>query len=562
MNAFAILLGVLLSCPLLAAAQAVTIEDQARTVALTYPESLSLSEAESLAEIGNYAFYELLDPRGINIRAVPVDEPRVVSVDIRAERRRFLLRVSQPLNLSKIYLLKINNTRISGTASPVVRIEADSKMAVRVYNEPGQYFELHSRIEIDPASIKVRRTKMEVTDDGKFLKLSPEPVEAIVPEGGDYFPTEIELQLKKRLAENRNHYFVVDGLSDDGRKLSATGKITVPGLPPPTAKPVIDVNLSSEVGGNIKPQFNFLGVFKYRFIGSESSFFRLEPLLTYDLGLGATKSKNALTLDVPIAFTEVAVQNIEGACRSVMPPSMAGDKGRSDDPRLTDGDVHHVPLNCYNSWKSHSPFSLRSMGISSGPKFETNKSFTKINALARTLFTLNFHRWQNSVAEQQRYIALDLDRGQTFRDYWRDVPIDFGFSITPRFGFEAGRKLTTETITNKSGSISHVIAPYPILRAFAGFEQVYEFNNLPLPAKLTITEDLFYIAATESIGDIKDNRLMRRDVRGFHPYGKVVLDLFFDRARRYSFTVSYENGRAAPNFEYLNTLRSGIRLIR
>jgi hypothetical protein len=291
MKAFAILLGGLLILPLLAGAQTVTIEDQARTVALTYPESLSLSEAESLAVPDNYAFYELLDPKGINIRAVLIDEPRVLSVDIRAERRRFLLRVSHPLNLSKIYLLKINNARIGGILAPVVRIEADSKMAIRVYNEPGQYFELHSRVEIDPSSIKVVRTKMEITDDGKFLKLSPEPVDAVMPEGGDYFPTEIELQLKKRLAENRNHYFTVEARSDDGRKLSTTGKITVPGLPPPNARPVIDVNLSSEAGGNIKPQFNFFGVFKYRFLGSEISTFRLEPALTYDLGLGATKSR-------------------------------------------------------------------------------------------------------------------------------------------------------------------------------------------------------------------------------------------------------------------------------
>lgn len=562
MKAFVALLAGFLSLPFLVAAQSVTIEDQGRTVALTYPESLSQAESEGLAETGNYAFYELLDPKGINIRAVPIDEPRVLSVDVRAERRRFLLRVSNPLNLSKIYLLKINNARIGGVSAPVVRIEADSKMAVRVYNEPGQYFELHSRVEIDPTSIKVMRTKMEVTDDGKFLKLSPEPVEAVVPEGGDYFPTEIELQLKKRLAENRNHYFIVEGRSDDGRKLSATGKITVPGLPPPNTKPVIDVNFYSEVGGNIKPHFNFFGILKYRFLGSETSTFRLEPSLTYDLGLGSTKSKNALTLDVPVAFTEMAVQNIEGACRSVTQPSMVGDKGREEDPRLTDGNVHLVPLNCYNSWRNHSPFSIRSVGVSFGPKFEANKSFKKVNALARTQFTLNFHRWQNSVAEQLRYIALDLDRDKTFRDYWRDVPIDFGFSITPRFGFEAGRKLTTETIRNKSGSINHVIDTYPILRAFAGFEQVYEFNNWLLPAKLTINEDLFYLAATEAIADIKDNRLIRRDVRGFHPYSKVVLDLFLDRARRYSFTVSYENGRAAPNFEYLNTIRSGIRLIR
>jgi hypothetical protein len=200
--------------------------------------------------------------------------------------------------------------------------------------------------------------------------------------------------------------------------------------------------------------------------------------------------------------------------------------------------------------------------VAAGPKFEANRSFSKINALARTRLTLNFHRLQNSVAEQQRYIALDLDRDQNYRDYWRDVPIDFGFSITPRFGFEGGRKLTGETIKNKSGSINHYIAPYPILRAFAGIEQVYEFNNWFFRTRLTITEDLFYLAATETVGDIKDGRLMLRNVRGFHPYGKVALDLFFDRAKRYSFTVTYENGRAAPNFEYLNTVKTGIRMIR
>lgn len=402
---------------------------------------------------------------------------------------------------------------------------------------------------------------MEISGDKRFLELSPEPVETVVPEGGDYFPTEIELQAKKKLSPNQNHYFVVEARSDDGKRLSASGRVTVPGLPPLPAKPRVDVNISSELGGNLKPQFNFFGSFRTRVIGSQGSTFRIEPILTYDLGLGQTKSKNALTLDVPVFFKEIDVADYEAGCRTVTRPRMTGAR-QTIDPRLTDGKEHQVPLDCYSRWSERSPLSLRSIGITAGPKFEANRSFKKINALARTQFTLNFFRWQNSVAEQQRYLALDLVRDPNLRDVWRDIPIDFGFSITPRFGFEAGRKLTGERMSNRSGSVSYYLGPYAIARAFAGIEQIYEINNLPFPLRLSINQDIYFLAATESVADLKGDRLERRDVRGFHPSGKVVLDLFLDRARRYSFTLTYENGRSAPNFEYLNTLKTGIRLVR
>ena len=41
---------------------------------------------------------------------------------------------------------------------------------------------------------------------------------------------------------------------------------------------------------------------------------------------------------------------------------------------------------------------------------------------------------------------------------------------------------------------------------------------------------------------------------GVHPHNKPDLSFFIDAAHHYSLDIAYENGRLAPNFEYLNTV--------
>jgi hypothetical protein len=167
-----------------------------------------------------------------------------------------------------------------------------------------------------------------------------------------------------------------------------------------------------------------------------------------------------------------------------------------------------------------------------------------VNALGYVRADLKFDRWQHSMSNQRSYLELDLNRIPDYKGTHKDVYIPWGYTITPRFGVEFGRKLTGEVVKNSSGSIRRNIDPFPIFRSYVGFTSVFELNFLYRPMKLTVSEDLFHLAYPETVGSIKDGRLGMRTVRGFHPYGKTTLDFAFDPARHYSFIIIYENGRA------------------
>jgi hypothetical protein len=78
--------------------------------------------------------------------------------------------------------------------------------------------------------------------------------------------------------------------------------------------------------------------------------------------------------------------------------------------------------------------------------------------------------------------------------------------------------------------------------------------------ELTLDESVVYLATREQIGYTTDDGVFLRSIRGVHPHFKTSVDLAFDPAKHYSLTFAYENGRLAPNFEYLNKFTSGIKV--
>ena len=80
--------------------------------------------------------------------------------------------------------------------------------------------------------------------------------------------------------------------------------------------------------------------------------------------------------------------------------------------------------------------------------------------------------------------------------------------------------------------------------------------------RLVRIESTFYLGSTELIGFTTDAGASIRQVRGWHHRGIAKLNFALDPAKHYNFTVTYENGRSAPNFEYLNKLTGGIRIIQ
>ncbi len=547
-----------ISCLTCLYGQTLTVENNRQTAVISFSDrALKVSEEFAFKTASNYKFYELTDPKGINIRAVPLDNVAVQTVFVLQNGFRLNLELNQSLDYGKIYLLKINNAQLDGRELPVLRLELSKEPTLKAFNDPRNRMRLESNVEISEKKVSVKETILKVSADKTSLEVLPVAVPVEVQK---VTPTQMNIKFKDALSEARNHYFNVELQADDGTPLKTKGKVFVPGLPPPSATPKIEVKLSSEFGGGLKPQFNLAGVIKNTFAKSDNDLFYFEPILTFDVGLGATKSKNFISLELPILKYSVEFPHPSG-CRVLTPPNLKGDFADVvENPKMTEGKKDSVPLPCYSEWSRRHPLSLYSIDLKIGPKFETDRKFSRINALGTIQFDFNFDRWQRSIANQRSYLEADL-KNTAYRNNFNDVWIKTGFTITPRLGFEFGRKLTAEVIKNKTNTIRHIIPSSPILRAYTGISAEFEFNYGFLPMKLTLNQDLFYLASAESSGEFKSNVLNIRRVRGFHPLGRASLDIALDPAKRYNFNITFENGRSAPNFEYLNTVKTGLRII-
>lgn len=540
--------------------QTVTIENNRKWVVVNFiGKPIPASEQDKFKVAANYKFYELLDPKGVNIRANAVHEITVDDAEFRLAGEHLILKLNQALEYEKIYMLKISNAEWDKKEVPVIRFELGKEPVVKAFNDPRNKMRLESNVEMSQTGVEVNETILKISPDKKSLLVEPTTVD-VTPE--KITPTKMNLTFKRKLSEARNHYFVIGLRADDGTPLTAKGKVTVPGLPPPNPNYNIDFTLSSEFGDHLKPQFNLSGVFKKELWRSADRVFYLEPTVSFDLGLGATKSKNAIILDLPTVKHTFYIEVPAAGCRIEKEPEFRQPFAEIvENSELFDNQKHEIPLPCYYEWENRHPLSLYSIDFKTGPKFEMDRRFARVNLLGSARLDFNFDRWQHSIAKRRSYLERDLSKTKDYKENYKDVYIKTGYEITPRIGFEFGRKMTTEVIENKSKTIRHLIPQYPILRGYVGISNVFEWNYGFLPMKLTISEDLFYLGYSETIGEIKDNALNLRKIRGFHPYGKVSLDIAFDPAKRYNFSITYENGRAAPNFEYLNTFKTGFRVI-
>lgn len=537
--------------------QILTLENNRSTAVISFTEKPLTNDEQAEFRIGaNYKFYELIDPKGINIRAVPLDNISVNSINILQNGFRVNLNLNSSLEFGKIYLLKINKAMIAGKEVAVLRLELSKEPVLKVFNDPRNRIRLESNVELNETKVTVNETILKVSADKSILEIVPVPVSV---ETKLVTPTQMNIKFKKPLSETGGHYFKIDLEADDGTSLKAKGKVFVPGLQPLPPAPKIDVKLSSEFGGNLKPQFNLTGSIINNFYKSENELIYFEPVLSFDIGLGATKSKNNITLELPTFKYSFNFPRSSG-CKIDTAPNLRSVPNESlENPKMTEGKRDTVLLPCYSAWSQRNLLTLYSVDLKAGPKFETDKKFSKVNALGSVQFALNFDRWQHSIANQRNYLEMDL-KNTAYKGNVNDILIKTGFTLTPRIGFEFGRKLTTEIVANKSQTIRQVIPQNPIFRTYIGFIGIFEWNHRIFPIKLTVSEDLLFLALTETSSEIKSNMLDLRKVRGFHPLGKASLDIALDPAKRYNFNITYENGRAAPNFEYLNTVKTGFRI--
>jgi hypothetical protein len=132
-----------------------------------------------------------------------------------------------------------------------------------------------------------------------------------------------------------------------------------------------------------------------------------------------------------------------------------------------------------------------------------------------------------------------------------------GFQFTPYVEFDAGAHANNEIVTNTTTHTTETVPEHSIARLYGGLFTKIQFWHFQLTSDLSIVDML----TNETIGFTTKQGVGLRKLIGVHPYNKPDLTLFLDAAHHYGLDITYENGRTAPNFEYLNTANLGIKII-
>jgi hypothetical protein len=366
---------------------------------------------------------------------------------------------------------------------------------------------------------------------------------------------EFTLLLDQKLSKGRTNALSINGgiVDANGNQVKTEGSVEIPGLPKAPDKFNFEFGLSSEAAVHQKPFFNLAGKYNAQdqipirdncFLSVKNFPCYWQPQITADLGLGNTKAKNSIIIDLPF--------------RSIIHQTDLADVDPDDAVfQSVNAGAGEFAIPRYYAWQN-TDWNKGAVYLFVGPKFEADRTFGRINTLGSLKLEFKLHRLLGSIANK-RSLLLDGPPYGLTKQQASLVKIKSGFSLVPFIGTDFGKKVTTEVI--EKNSLRELIAPHSILRGFAGFNATFEREPFGFPVSLSFDERLFYLGKEEIVGTVIDNRIDIRRIKGLHPRSIISFDFYFNQVRRYSFNVTYENGRSAPNFEYLNKLSTGFKVV-
>lgn len=537
-------------------------------------EPLDQATENLLLNFNTYKLYEIAYPdepdkmHGVDVTPSLIDSTNSPECFYRCTRVD--LHLLAPLDYGKTYILKVTNLSAGSLPSTLVRFDvapvAEILASLDVSkNRKELRVQAQIPIQIDPnvTSIVVERKGLKLTPDKTKVQDHPGKLKATSDPAQRSTDNDLTLTLEKRLAEAQSYNLVVKNGIVDVPPLSANpvpspipvkakGTIKVPGLPSPPDAPAIDFKIASAAAVNQKPLFDLTANLSSPTILHAPVLGYFEPKAMIDVGLGQTKSANSVILNFP--FRRDFTYPVHRCSKVATDPCKERDdiNQKMASMVLAPGELK-TPT--YYTWTQEPWFRLNSLRLFLSPlKLEADRKFQRINTLGSVRLEFNFYRWLAMIKDKRTRLAADLqDRADL-------VEISHGFKIVPYLSFDFGQHIKNETVKNVKKNKSLVVPRYDIVRGFLGLQTTLQWRLL-FPMTLSVDESLIYLAATEKIGFVTDQGVALRQLRGFHHRGKAAWDIFLDPAKRYSFNISFENGRVAPNFEYLNKLSAGFRLV-
>jgi len=432
----------------------------------------------------------------------------------------------------------------------------------------GREFRVKSNVPLLAATpLKVERTVSRLADDSmnvvetlKIVEATPVNADSsasVMPAAGATLAPKniLSFGLSKKLQEGNEYALTIPGgiTTAAGQNVVAKGTLKIPGTPAAPDEPKISSTFSFESAVRQKAVFQW--VFNYTPLRNVKAFkwgrkqFYFEPKVTVDIGLRSTKANNSVTVYLPVT----ANFKLDDAYSCIADPR--------NPESCKEFKASNIPA--YARWARTPWHRFASTKLFLGPKLEFDKLFKRRNVLGSLRLDFNLYRWMGSISHKRWLITQEPPFGIGKDKAGTLEGIDTGFKLTPYLSFDFGGHVNNETVEKElsDGQVLSLVVPrHKILRGYAGFNGAVEWRMFSRPLTLTLDESVVYIAARETIGLTTDTGVEARQLRGFHPHFKTQLDIAIDPAKRYSFNVTYENGRLAPNFEYLNKTSAGIKV--
>ncbi|HEX8162608.1 MAG TPA: hypothetical protein VF538_12095 [Pyrinomonadaceae bacterium] len=428
-------------------------------------------------------------------------------------------------------------------------------------DDVGKGFVVKANVPLTPApELNVERTVYRVRGDNPQMLRAIEEKENLTAKLDGLSSAQtgrLSYKFEKRLREGMEYSVSTAGIKDDLMKpLTAKGTLKTPGTPAAPAAPKITGTFGLTSAAGQKSVLELSGSFTPLHdvsVGDTLVFW--EPSLVVDLGLRSTKSNNSVTLALPFTRT-YHVKDLKDV-PSPTPPRIKTRDAQARPQDEKSRDEKSIAVENYARWKNTPWGFLENVKVYLGPKAEFDRQFRRKNLLGNARLDFNFHRFIGTIADKRSRITdegfgIGAEKGKSLEG------INFGFKLVPYVSLDFGGHVNNETVSKDTASV--FVPRHRIFRSYAGFTGIIEWRVRDLPMSLNFDESFVHMAATEQIGYSNDDGVFLRRVRGFHPHLKTSIDLGFDPAKHYSLTFEYENGRLAPNFEYLNKFTTGIKV--
>ncbi len=326
------------------------------------------------------------------------------------------------------------------------------------------------------------------------------------------------VKLKKNLPAGET-----SSISASGLTTPAEGKIDLSGAPKNESDAYILAKASAVAAVHQAPVFALSGTVaplhpaaNARYVGAV----RIDPSVTFDVGLRSTKTANSIV--VPAFLSNVFLAGLS-------------------DKNPKNGDFRDVPV--------ANPTGVL---LAYGPRYETDRTFKRVNILGEIRTEIYFSQLSKSVDAIK---AKASAKSPKYRDFLQG-PIG-GFQITPYIQVDAGAHVNNETVTNSKVHQSEIVPEHSIARFYGGLSSKFQYWRFQVAIDASAVDMLTH----EHIGYTTTTGVAIRNLTGVHPHSKSDFSYFIDQAHHYGLSLTWENGRLAPNFEYLNTVNAGIKMI-